>query len=317
MNNKTIFVSISCMDDEEIVHTVNSIFENANFPNFVFVGIGLTAMKSKTFLSVKKMLKKYPNLRLSYTKQKKNNINTLGVGLGRLKAQKLYNGEDYFMQVDSHSYFESGWDSQVLSLFDEAVKKVGDDKVVLTCIPPRYFYENEKPKRKDSGVRYPQFVDGFFVNVVPMWASQDSLLISSERIIPSSKANSAFLFGDKEFAKNTGIVPTSIFYDEEILYSINLIDQGFALAFPNVSDFPIMHLDGDAEIKGHNRFFFLDYLDQNHSSKIHEKLIKNYTCFVSDPKNKNKIEKYKRYAKIDPKLGYFSSQSGSIPKNFR
>jgi hypothetical protein len=317
MNSKTIFISISCMDDEEITYTVNSIFENANHPQNVFVGIGLTAMKSKTLSLVKKISKKYSNVRFSFTKQKKNNIATLGVGLGRLKAQQLYKGEDYFMQVDAHSYFEKGWDDYILDLFQEAVEKVGDEKVVLTCIPPRYVYSGKKQERLDSGVRYPQFVDGFFVDVVPMWISQDSLQASSENIIPSSKANSAFLFGNKKFAKNTGIVSSSIFYDEEILYSINLFGDGFALAFPNVSDFPIMHLDGDAEIEGHNRFFFLDYLDQNHSKEIHEKLRKNYTSFVSDPKNKDKIEKYKQYAKIDPKLGYFSSQGGSIPKNFR
>jgi hypothetical protein len=305
------------MDDEEILHTVNSIFENAEYPEKVFVGIGLTAMKSKTLSLVKKISKKYPNVRFSFTRQKKNNVDTLGVGLGRLKAQQLYRGEDYFMQVDSHCYFEKKWDPYVISLFLEAVQKVGDEKVVLTCIPPRYSYNNGKQERLDSGVRYPQFVDGFFVGVVPMWQSQDSLQVSSEKIIPSSKANSAFLFGNKELAKDTGVVSSAIFYDEEILYSINLFGNGFALAFPNVPDFPIMHLDGDAEIEGHRRSFFLDYLNESHSEKIHEKLKKNYTSFVFDPRNKEKVEKYKRYAKIDPKLGYFSSQGGSIPKNFR
>ncbi len=318
INNPTIFVSISCMDDDEIEYTVKSIFENADFPSYVYVGVGLTAKNNKYLKLIKKMSKENPNIRYSFTKQKRNNLETLGVGKGRLKAESLYREEDYFMQVDSHSYFNKSWDSIVLSLFEEAVKKVGDSKVVLTCIPPRYVYDKkEKPKKIEPFTRYPTFVPGFFVGVVPKWGEEDSLKFSLERIIPSPKANSAFMFGKSEFAKNTGIAPDSIFYDEEIIYSINLFGLGYALAFPNVKEFPIMHLDGDAMIKGHERSFFLDYLDRKHSDLIHERLQNHYSNFILDSKNQESIKKYKKYAKVDLQRGYFSSQPFSIPTSFR
>jgi len=150
-----------------------------------------------------------------------------------------------------------------------------------------------------------------------MWDSEDSLEISSKKIIPSLKANSAFMFGNSEFAKNTGIAPGAIFYDEEIIYSINLFGLGYALAFPNIKDFPIMHLDGDAIIKGHERTFFLDYLDRKHSDLIHENLKNHYSNFISDSRNYEKIKKYARYAKVDLQRGYFSSLPSSIPTSFR
>ena len=306
------------MDDDEIEYTLKSIFENAKNPNFVYVGVGLTAKKNKYFKLVKKMSKDNPNIRFSFVKQKKNNLKTLGVGKGREMAENLYNNEDYFMQVDSHSHFDDSWDDKIISLFNEAVKKVGDKRVILTCIPPRYKYnQKQKPEKIEPFTRYPVFVSGLFVGTVPMWTSEDSLKTSSERIIPSSKANSAFMFGSSEFAKNTGVSKDSIFYDEEIIYSINLFGMGFALAFPNVKDFPITHLDGDSITKGHERSFFLDYLDNYHSGLIHENLRIHYLEFISDPKNKEKVEKYGKYAKIDLRRGYYSAQLYSIPKSFR
>jgi hypothetical protein len=314
----SIFISIACLDDREIEYTVNSIFNNAKNPQKVFVGIGLAANKKESLNLVKKITKKYLNVKYSYVKQKRNGVETLGVGKGRMRAQMLYDNQDYFMQVDAHSHFEKNWDEKVLNLFKLAVNEVGDDRVILTCIPPRFYYNKQnEPIRSEPETRYPRFVSGFFVGVVPMWQSVNSLDLSKKEIIPSPKANSAFMFGNSKFAKNTGIVPSSIFYDEEILYSINLIDMGFALAFPNVSDFPIMHLDGDQITPGHERTFFSDYLDQKHSDLIHEKFKNNYLSFVNDQKNLKKLQKYKDYAKIDPKRGYFSSQSQEIPKAFR
>ena len=306
------------MDDEEVIHTVNSIFQNADRPELVYVGVGITAKNSKYKKIFRKMSKDNTNIRFTFVKQKKNNLQTLGVGKGRTMAQSLYRNEDYFMQVDSHSYFDKSWDSKIISLFKEAIKDVGSTKLVLTCIPPRYKYNNKgKPEKIEPFTRYPVFVPGLFVNSVPRWESEDSLKISQKRIIPSLKANSAFMFGNSEFAKNTGISKDSIFYDEEIVYSINLFGDGFALAFPNVPDFPVMHLDGDAIIKGHERSFFLDYLDSKHSNLIHENLQNHYKNFILDPKNKEKINKYAKYAKVDLARGHYSAQPSTIPKTFR
>jgi hypothetical protein len=321
MTNKlkdTIFVAIACMDDKEITYTVNSIFENSTNPKNIFVGIGLTAQKSETLRSVKALAKKYNNLKFSFTKQKKNGIKTIGVGKGRFKAESLYNGQDYFVQVDAHSHFEKDWDVKVLDLFFQAKEKAKSEKVVLTCIPPRFHY-NEKgvPTRSEKETRYPRFVPGMFVGAVPMWQSINSLDLSKETIIPSPKANSAFLFGDAEFAKNTGVVSTAIFYDEEILYSINLFGRGYSFAFPNVPDFPVMHLDGDQITKGHEREFFIDYLDKKHSDILHSGFKNHYWSFLDNPKNKEKVKLYKDYAKIDLKRGHYSTRSDKIPSSFR
>jgi hypothetical protein len=318
-NNASIYVGLPSMDDLELEYAIASAFENSDNPERIFVGAAVLSMYGHTIKRVKKLSKKYPNLSFSYEKQKKNKAETLGVGLGRKRAESLYSGQDYFLQADSHSYFEKGWDSYLINMFEEAVREVGDDKIVITCIPPRFSYDSEeRPQRIDPPTRYPVFVpNDFFVNVVPKWTSENSLEITNKKFIPSVKANSAMLFGSKEFINNTGIGKDSVFYDEELIYSINLIGDGFALVFPNVPDFPVMHLDGDHIIKGHERNFFLDYLEGKSFDQIHERLKENYLSFVKDPKNAKRVDAYRKYSKVDPLRGKVSSQYVYIPESYR
>lgn len=318
-NEKTIYISIPSLDDLELEHTITSAFENAKSPSRVYIGVGLLSMYRYTLTRLKKMSKRYPNVSFSYQKQKKNNVRTLGVGRGRRSAELLYRNQDFFLQVDAHTHFEKNWDTFMIEMFEEAVQEVGDDKLVITCIPPVFGYDsNEKPYRTGPDTRYPVFVnDGFFVGVVPQWKSEDSLEVTQKRLIPSPKANSAMIFGNKKFAQNTGISEDAIFYDEEIIYSINLVGDGFALVFPNTKEFPISHLDGDLVISGHERSFFLDYLDGRSFEKMHDILQENYLKFVKDPINALKIEKYKKYSKVDALRGRIHSIPFYIPESYR
>jgi len=322
MNNKTvetIYISIPSLDDLELEYTIESAFKNATNPERVYIGVNLLSMYKHTLKKLKRMSKKYPNISFSYEKQKKNNINTLGVGRGRKNAEILYSGQDYLLQVDSHTHFEKNWDSYMIDLFEEAVKEVGDDKLVITCIPPVFGYDAEKnPYRTGPNTRYPVFLNNeFFINVVPRWKSEDSLEVTQKRLIPSPKANSAMIFGNKKFAQNTGISEEAIFYDEEIIYSINLVGNGFALVFPNIKEFPISHLDGGLVVDGHERSFFLDYLNEKAFDEIHQILQKNYLKFVKDPTNALKIEKYKKYSKVDALRGKIHSIPFYIPESYR
>jgi hypothetical protein len=311
MKNDTIFIAIPSTDDEELRFTVESIYNNAANPERVFVGVAFLGKKKKLLKELEDLGNKYSNLSYLVTKQKKNDISTLGVGIGRSRAASLYNNQDYFLQVDSHSHFFKNWDEDIISLFLEASRELGTDDLVLTCIPPIYGYEaNEKVVRVGPKTRYPQFhKNAFFVGVVPSWYDFNVLEKSRKKFIASPKANSAMIFGNKKFGADTGVCEGSIFYDEEIIYSFNLYGRGTLLVFPNVPDFPIAHLDGNYAVPGHERAFFTEYLNQEKSDQIHEKLRRNYLSFISDPKNSEKIERYKRYAKVDPRRGYFSSVS--------
>lgn len=317
--NKTIFVSIASVDDQELVYCVDSIFKNASDPENIFVGIAFTGKYRKRIKELKKISNKYKNVTYTVQKQKRNNIYTLGTGVGRSRAYDLYKGQDYFLQVDSHSYFFKSWDKKMKDFFQEASKDLGTDKIVLTCIPPIYGYDaDERIIRVGPKTRYPEWqTSQLFVDAIPKWSDFDVFLKDYPKFIPSVKANSAMMFGNKKFAKNIGVDSKSVFYDEELIHTYELFGRGMSLVFPNVENFPIAHLDSDRIVDGHGRTFFLDYLDENHNYKIHERLKEHYREYVFNPKNKSKIEKYKKYAKVDPLRGYFSIVKNYVPKDYK
>jgi hypothetical protein len=310
---------MAAIDDEELQHTIENGFNNADNPENIFFGIHLVYSKNKNKKILEKLFKKYKRIQYSSAKQVKNNIETLGVGQGRSKAFSFYNNEDYVLQIDCHSYLDKSWDTKLINIFNEACIEVGDDKLVVTAIPPIYRYDKsgyvEKlgPKTRCSYFETAQL----FVGVVPKWSEFDSLDFLEKKFLPSVKVNSACVFGNYNFAEYPGINEEAIFYDEEITQTYNLFGKGIALVFPNFEDFPVRHLDGDHMTKGHSRAFFLDYLNEEANRKINEKLKISYLNFVNNPTNKEKIDLFKKYSKVDAVRGYFLSEEPMIPKSYR
>jgi len=149
--------------------------------------------------------------------------------------------------------------------------------------------------------------DSFFLNYIPFWKSKECLVDKANKFVPCVKFNGNFAFGDKEFINNSGVYKDSIFYDEEMIQSINLIGNDFAMVFPNVKEFPLTHLYSE-EINefGGKRMYFNDYLSKKQESEVTQKCIKNYIDFINNVENSVKVKKYEKYAKINTKRGAVS-----------
>lgn len=318
--DKTIFVAIAAQDDEELKHTVSYIFHNANLPGNIKVGVALTAKKHKSLKELKKLAKKY-DVDFNFIKQKKNNLSSLGIGKGRSRAATLYSGQDYMIQIDCHTFFDKGWDTTLIYLFEEACKEVGDKDIVLTGIPPAYKYccsKHNEPIKTGSNTRYPFYEpQHFFVDIIPKWKETDIINVTQKQFLPCSKVSPAFIMGGKSFANNPGIHYSATFYDEDLTQSVNLFSRGFAFVFPNVLDLPVRHLDSNGIVKGHDRSFILDYVDRENKLLLHENMKKEYLKFAKDPKNKDAVQKYKDYARVDLLKGCFIYNQNLVPGSFR
>lgn len=312
----SIFIAIACIDDEEILSTVSTAFSNASGKYDIHIGIGLLYRNNATKSLVKKISKEYTNVSVSF--EKFNGIKSIGVGKGRKRAQDLYNGEDFFLQVDSHTFFDKLWDSVLVDTFQEAVDIIGDNNVVLTAIPGSYINDPiVEPEYALRWTRYPGYLPGEkFYNSVPKW--NDFQIIrdnyNTTKLIPAVKANAALMFGDKNFANNTGLDSDVMFFDEEVIYSINLIGAGFAMVFPNIEYFPIYHLDSHNTSIGHSRESIHDYVDDDTISRL---ATEKYNSFINDPENRANCKKYEEYAKIDLRNGYSGTSIPYIPTKFR
>ena len=107
---KTIYVSITSLDDSELIPTVLGAFENASTPERVFVGVHLWASPELKNEFSEKLSKYANNIRFKFDQMSEESFAQMsGVGKGRRRALNLYKNEDYLLQIDSHSLFAKTW----------------------------------------------------------------------------------------------------------------------------------------------------------------------------------------------------------------
>ena len=70
-----------------------------------------------------------------------------GPGWARAAIQKaLFDGEDYYLQIDSHTRFVSGWDERLLCM----VERCGSPKAVISTYPLPYHGHAQRAMRSEE-----------------------------------------------------------------------------------------------------------------------------------------------------------------------
>lgn len=319
--NETIFLSIASIEDTEIVETVRCAIESADIPERVFVGVYLLDSNKSNYKKLLSLKKKYNNISIRYEKLIKNSLSQLGVGRGRYLAQELYDDQDYFMQVDAHTWLLDGWDSYMINMFKEAKSETGNDLTVITRIPAYYNYSDYNIKQSLEPVNFHPYTAYSKLELspggVPKWSQfKFDANKYSGKYYPAVKANSACSFGDRNFAQDTGIRPYVLYYEEDIIMSVELYGRGFSMVFPNVDDFPVYHLNyTDINKYGGKRKFFSYMLSQKLQNEITDKIRSNFSGYVNDSSNAQKIAEYEKYANLLMKYGAKSDYK--VPEQYR
>jgi len=114
----TIFLSIASYKDPELLDTINDCINKARYPHRITIGVCLQDTTEK-MIEVNKEIKNIVSKYNRSHKLKLNNIKVYdmhykkanGAGLARHLIQtKLYNNEDFYAQIDSHTKFNNIWD---------------------------------------------------------------------------------------------------------------------------------------------------------------------------------------------------------------
>lgn len=141
MTNK-IFVSIPTMNDKEYLNTIEKIFDQAKHPDRIHVGTSIFWKKQDVENNKKPFFKTFNDTLLNKYKNVKFDIlywdNYPGVGNGRIQPLKHFNGEKYYLSLDSHTHFVKEWDDKVIDLY-EGSKETFGSKRMLTTYLPAYF----------------------------------------------------------------------------------------------------------------------------------------------------------------------------------
>lgn len=229
MSLPKIFVQIASYRDPECQWTVRDLFEKAAHPERISVGICWQFDPQEDaycFMAPNPYPERTRIIQHHWRDSK-------GVGWARAQTQKLWQGEEYTLQIDSHMRFESEWDNKLISMLGECNSK----KPVLSTYPPGYTLTHGSPLVR-------QKLDRGFINVLraEKFDQQKVLSVTNTRIDsekspshpqPSPFLACGFLFAKSEIIKEAPYDPNFYFWGEEPALNARLWTNGWDIFYPN------------------------------------------------------------------------------------
>lgn len=223
---ETIFVSVASYRDHECSDTIESMFLNAKEPSRIFVGI--CEQNSEDPLENCNSNKDLNDYRSNIRIHKMNFKEAKGPTYARYHCSKLYKGEDYYFQIDSHTSFEKDWDQKLIDMFKQCLEL--SEKPVLSAYPPT---------KKQIDMNGFPVMDGYTMgqNGIPVF-SASFMNIDTDRPIKSPKPFCAagFMFLKGSFLKEIPYDPNlkHLFQGEEYLFSARLFTHGYDIYNPHI-----------------------------------------------------------------------------------
>ena len=229
----SIFVQIPSYHDFEIGRTIRDCLQKSSGKHIINFGVHLTYFE-KNNISIPDI----PNIKYSISIAPDN----IGVGMARYLANEFYDGEDYYLQIDSHMRFESNWDEILINNYLE-YKSMGANPAI-SAYPGSYEYDESGVKilNNKNDVAYIDFIQelSFSNNYVPHQRAVSNF--ANNVFSRSVSAASIFSSGDMASIKPNKKI---FFWGEEVLTAARLYTHGFDLMLPEHQS--IYHLYYDHE----------------------------------------------------------------------
>ena len=235
-----IFVSIASYQDPLLETTIKSAVERAHKPNNLHFSI---CDQSSNPINIDSLL---PNVKITYKHVKP--IDSEGPCWARHKIQKAYDGEEFFLQIDSHMQFEDGWDSYLIKYIQKIQSESESSNIlpIITCYPRAFDIidlksETFKLDNKDTStqtIAYREdslFLKGAF--------SRQIGATSQKEITHGYLIAAGCLFAPGSFVKDVPYDPNFYFYGEEISLMLRAFTRGYGIY--HIAEVPIYHLYAD------------------------------------------------------------------------
>lgn len=317
----SIYVSISTLEDGEIGNTAIEAVLRADRPDDITVGIAFHTTRSfyERFVHGFKHQELDDRIKsMHFNRDDKRNI---GIGIGRKHALLGYSGQDIVVQVDAHTSFDYSWDTQITTLYDLAIKETQNEKTIITGFPGSYitnrFHDREVV---NSEMRYCVWSNEPVHGANPMQRWKDvplrlfpKTMIPPDRMFfPANKVSGAMIVGNSHFVESDSLPRNVVFFEEEIIQTINLLDKGFSLVYPHVM-MPITHYYQNTMPSHYVRqTVFNEFLYEDDA--ISGAMQANYYDFINNPSNAEKCRRYEEWSGFSLDMGF--SKPYFIPKSY-
>lgn len=220
----TIFVSIASYRDPDCQHTVADLFAQATFPERIVVGICWQFVPGEDddcFVLPPAFPDQIRRIDVHASQ-------SLGACWARHQVQTLWQGEDYYFQIDSHMRFVPGWDELLIGM----LARCPSDKPVLSTYPLAFTPPRDLAKDELVTI-HPKGFDEYGI------LSQRSTLTPLEQApeVPPSTAfiGAGLLFAPGAVVSEVPYDPHIYFEGEEISLAARLWTGGWDIFRPNAA----------------------------------------------------------------------------------
>ncbi|MDY7087610.1 MAG: GlcNAc-transferase family protein [Actinomycetota bacterium] len=212
----TIFVSVASYRDPELVHTVRDCLARAARPGELRIVVNWQHLGDEDVSA----LTGDPRVELLEFDARQS----LGACWARAQVMRHYAGEDWFLQVDSHTRFAPDWDERVLAL----AAGTGAPKPVITCYPPMY---EPGAEFTGGGVPTETVVTSWSGDGLPVFGQRE-LPVLDGRPVPARFVAGGFLFAPGSLVREVPYDPYLYFHGEELTVSLRAYTWGYDLFHP-------------------------------------------------------------------------------------
>ena len=238
----SIFVQIPSYHDFELPKTIfNALDQSCGYHTINF-GIHHSFYKKDEIY-----IPNLPNIKKIVSEAPTN----IGMGVGRNLANSLYNGEDYYLQIDAHCRFDKNWDHSLITYLKE-FQNCGIKKPLLSTYPGEYFYNERLEEFVDytaisNYISFTEFPDRFKESLIP---SQTA--VSNTNSSVQSSISGGYIFSTGEFS-TVGFNDKVAFWGEEILIAAAAWTRGFDLLIPPKPHIYHLYFNHEAEFQRNGR----------------------------------------------------------------
>ncbi len=216
-----IFVSIASYRDPECQWTIKDLFEKAALPDRVVVGLCwqyLAGEDDDCFL--------FGSRGNQCRVVEFNALDSLGACWARHQVQSLWQGEEYYLQIDSHMRFEADWDEILLAMLAQCPSA----RSVLSTYPPAYT-PPDTLHRGSLPVLLPRHFDK--QGIVALRSQMFPLANAPSRPFARPFCSGGLFFSSSAVVREVPYDPHLYFTGEEITLAVRLWTHGWDIFAPN------------------------------------------------------------------------------------
>ena len=258
---KSIFIQITSYHDYELEKTIRDAIAKSSGETELVFGVHSIFYEDNSWIQP---VREIPNVRLVESKAPDN----LGMGFGRYLADRLYAGEDYYLQIDAHSRFDQNWDTFLIDEVNRH-KANGFKKPLITNYPKPFWYDGDEEKWRDHLEVPSQFYwkdkQRFKLYRTPMQGTVGN---------PEGNIHSITVSGGSIFVEGKFLDPNELIFadGEEIFMAARAYTNGYDLFIPSKMFMSHLYTNPNSSGKNQRRVVAGDW--PNETAKL-EKISKD------------------------------------------